>query len=46
MDRIMKVIDSNISNPELNVEMITQEVGTSRVHLLSQDERINQSVYA
>ncbi|MGL4518601.1 MAG: hybrid sensor histidine kinase/response regulator transcription factor [Phocaeicola sp.] len=33
LDRIMNVINRNLSNPELNVEMITQEVGISRVHL-------------
>lgn len=45
MDRIMKVIDSNISNPELNVEMITQEVGISRVHLYRKmKELTNQSM--
>ncbi|WP_052328424.1 hybrid sensor histidine kinase/response regulator transcription factor [Segatella paludivivens] len=45
MDRIMKVIDSNISNPDLNVEMITQEVGISRVHLYRKmKELTNQSM--
>ena len=29
----MKVINDNISNPELSVEMIAEEVGVSRVHL-------------
>lgn len=33
MERIMKVINNNLSNPNLTVEMITQEVGISRVHL-------------
>lgn len=33
LDRIMNVINRNLSNPELNVEMITKEVGISRVHL-------------
>ena len=33
MDRIMNVINKNLSNQELNVEMITREVGISRVHL-------------
>lgn len=33
MGRIMKVINANISNPNLTVEMITTEVGISRVHL-------------
>ena len=45
MDRIMKVIDRNISNPDLNVEMITQEVGISRVHLYRKmKELTNQSM--
>lgn len=33
MERIMKVINANLSNPDLTVEMITTEVGISRVHL-------------
>ena len=33
LDRIMKVINDNIANPELNVEMVAETVGTSRVHL-------------
>lgn len=33
MERIMKVINKNISNTELSVEMIAVEVGISRVHL-------------
>lgn len=33
MERIMRVINSNLSNPNLTVEMITTEVGISRVHL-------------
>lgn len=33
MNRIMKVINNNMSNPNLTVEMIASEVGTSRVHL-------------
>lgn len=45
MERIMKVIDSNLSNPELNVEMITREVGISRVHLYRKmKELTNQSM--
>ena len=32
MERVMKVINSNISNPELNVDFIAREVGLSRVH--------------
>lgn len=33
MGRIMKVINSHLSDPGLTVEMIANEVGTSRVHL-------------
>ena len=33
LDRIMKVINANIANPELNVEMVAETVGISRVHL-------------
>ena len=33
MDRIMNVINCNLNNQDLNVEMITKEVGISRVHL-------------
>lgn len=33
MERIMKVINKNIANPDLNVETIATEVGISRVHL-------------
>lgn len=33
MKKIMKAINNNISNPELNVEMIAAEVGISRVYL-------------
>lgn len=33
LERIMKAINANISNPMLNVEMLTQEVGMSRTHL-------------
>lgn len=33
MERIMKVINDNISNPNLTIEAITNEVGISRVHL-------------
>lgn len=33
LERIMKVVNKNIANPELNVEMIATEVGISRVHL-------------
>lgn len=33
MQRVMKVVNSNISNPDLSVEMIASMVGISRVHL-------------
>ena len=33
LNRIMKVINEQLSNPELNVEMIAETVGISRVHL-------------
>lgn len=33
MARIMKVLNENLSNPKLNVEMLTQEIGISRTHL-------------
>ncbi len=33
MQRVMKVINANISNPDLSVEMIANTVGISRVHL-------------
>ena len=33
MAKVMKVIDENISNPDITVEMLASEVGLSRVHL-------------
>ena len=33
LNRVMKVINTNLSNTDLNVEMIASEVGISRVHL-------------
>lgn len=33
MDRMMKVINQNISNPDLSVEFIADKIGISRVHL-------------
>lgn len=33
MERVMKVINENISNPNLTIETLTNEVGISRVHL-------------
>lgn len=44
MEKVMKVINENISNPELSVEMIAKEVGISRVHLYRKlKELTNQS---
>lgn len=44
MKKIMKAINNNVSNPELNVEMIAAEVGISRVHLYRKlKELTNQS---
>lgn len=44
LERVMKVINDNISNQALNVEMITNEVGISRVHLhRKMKELTNQS---
>lgn len=33
MERIMKVVNGNLDNPELSIEMLTKEVGISRAHL-------------
>ena len=33
MSRIMKVINENLSNPDLSVEMLASNVGLSRVHV-------------
>ena len=33
MQRIMKIINENLSNPELSVEMLAANVGLSRVHI-------------
>ncbi|MCD8203160.1 MAG: response regulator [Prevotella sp.] len=33
MERIMKVVNAHISDPDLTVEMIASEIGISRVHL-------------
>lgn len=33
MQRIMKVVNANLSNPNLNNDLLTREVGISRVHL-------------
>ncbi|MDR0575393.1 MAG: response regulator [Tannerella sp.] len=33
LEKIMRIINNNLSNPELNVEMLSDSVGLSRVHL-------------
>ena len=33
MDRIMRVVNKHLDDPELNVEMLASEVGLSRVHV-------------
>lgn len=33
MERVMKAVNENMSNPELTIEMIAAQVGISRVHL-------------
>ncbi len=33
IEKIMKVINENLSNPDLNVEMLASNVGMSRVHM-------------
>ncbi|MDL2310185.1 response regulator [Parabacteroides sp. OttesenSCG-928-B22] len=33
MEKVMKVVNDNMSNPDLSVEMIADRVGISRVHL-------------
>jgi AraC-like DNA-binding protein len=33
MDRIMKSVNANMSNPDFDVEMLTQDVGISRAQL-------------
>lgn len=44
MQRIIKVLEENISKPDLNVEMLARESGLSRVHLYRKlKELTNQS---
>jgi len=44
LERVLKVINENLSNPRLNIEMISQQVGISRVHLYRKmKELTNQS---
>lgn len=33
MEKVMKIINTNLSNPDFNVEMLAAEVGMSRVHI-------------
>jgi signal transduction histidine kinase/ligand-binding sensor domain-containing protein/CheY-like chemotaxis protein/AraC-like DNA-binding protein len=33
MERILRIVNNNLGNPALNVEMLSAEVGISRVHL-------------
>ena len=33
MDKVMRVVNEHIANPEFNVEMLASEVGMSRVHI-------------
>jgi signal transduction histidine kinase/ligand-binding sensor domain-containing protein/DNA-binding response OmpR family regulator len=33
MERVMKVVNEHISNPQLNVEMLADKIGMSRVHM-------------
>jgi AraC-like DNA-binding protein len=33
MERIMKVVNKDLSNPDLDVDLLAREVGFSRVHL-------------
>lgn len=44
MKKVMKIINNNLDNPDLNVGMIAAEVGLSRVHLYRKlKELTNQS---
>ncbi len=44
LQRILKVVNENLSNPELTSEMVAEEVGLSRVHLYRKlKELTNQS---
>ena len=46
MQRIMKVINANMSNPDLNVDMLATTVGISRAHLHRKlKELTNQSTH-
>ena len=44
MQKLLDIIDQNMDNPALSVEMITKEIGISRVHLhRKMKELTNQS---
>lgn len=44
MERLIKIMNENISNPDLNVEMLAERIGMSRVHLYRKlKELTNQS---
>ena len=44
LDRIMNVINNNISNPDLSIDMLCDEVGISRAHIYRKlKELTNQS---
>ena len=44
MERVMKAVNKHLSNPELNVEMLSRDVGISRVHMhRKMKELTNQS---
>lgn len=42
LKRIVKIVNENLSNPELTSEMIAQEVGLSRVHLYRKLKELTQ----
>jgi YesN/AraC family two-component response regulator len=47
MQKVMKVINENIANPDFSVEMLADEVGISRVHIYRRlKELTNQSAHA
>ena len=44
LDRIMRVVNNNIANPELSIDMLCEEVGISRAHIYRKlKELTNQS---
>lgn len=44
LDRIMRVVNANIANPELSIDMLCDEVGISRAHIYRKlKELTNQS---